>query len=220
MDPFWLIDEAWRAKVRAAQRGAAAAQPSATESGSPFLAQVGQALGEETEPDAEFFVDSWTVGVAEASENFQRRNKEHKTREHELPQWAAFSTFPPFFHLTVEASPDAASQLRESRAQEYLTADRRSPADNEWDDWGADQPETASPLTVESACRILGVTATSTREQIRAAYRKMAGRYHPDRLAQAGPREQKLASDRMASINEAYRLLCAGLVQCWSPCFS
>jgi DnaJ-class molecular chaperone len=65
----------------------------------------------------------------------------------------------------------------------------------------------AGPLTLESARRLLGVGATSTQEQIRVAYRQMASRYHPDRLAQGAPSEQKLASDRMASINEAYHLL-------------
>jgi DnaJ-class molecular chaperone len=69
----------------------------------------------------------------------------------------------------------------------------------------------AGPLTVESARELLGIAVTSTREQIRAAYRKMASRYHPDRLARSAPHEQKLASERMASINEAYQLLCTEL---------
>ena len=75
----------------------------------------------------------------------------------------------------------------------------------------ADDLEMVCSLTPESARKVLGVAATSTREQIRAAYRKMASRYHPDRLAQSGASEQKLAGERMASINQAYRLLCVGL---------
>lgn len=224
MDTFWLNDEARLAKVRAAQRGAAAAQPS--ESGSPFLTDIEQVLGEETEPDAEFFVDSWTMGVAEASENFLRRKKQQKSRVHDLPQWAAVSTFsfPPFFDSAAVASPETTQPLRKPSTAQHSMADSivdwQSPGNDEWDNWREDEAESANPLTVESACRILGVTTASSREQIRAAYRKMATRYHPDRLAQAATRDQKLASDHMASINEAYRLLCAELVGQWTPCFS
>ncbi len=74
--------------------------------------------------------------------------------------------------------------------------------------WDEEEAFVPGPLTFPAACRLLGVAATSTREQIKAAYRKMAGRYHPDRLETAGSVDPQLATDRMASINEAYRLLC------------
>ncbi len=47
---------------------------------------------------------------------------------------------------------------------------------------------------------ILGVHPTAEEFVIRAAYRALARRYHPDKL---GPDESGLA-DRMAQINEAY----------------
>jgi DnaJ-class molecular chaperone len=52
---------------------------------------------------------------------------------------------------------------------------------------------------------LLGVAATSTREQIKAAYRRMASQCHPDRLREELRRQ---ATDQMAEINEAYSLLC------------
>jgi len=146
-----------------------------------------------------------------------------------------------------EASVDAAWPLRESRAAEASTAYRQWRGDEASNDWhAADEIETgqlemagaemdeiepdevqmaqldlAGPLTPESACRVLGVAAASSREQIRAAYRKMASRYHPDRqdrLVRSGAREQKLATDRMAAVNEAYRVLCTGLAaRCRTP---
>ncbi|OGP60208.1 MAG: hypothetical protein A2V65_02545 [Deltaproteobacteria bacterium RBG_13_49_15] len=50
--------------------------------------------------------------------------------------------------------------------------------------------------------RILGVEKTSTREQIRDAYRKQAFQYHPDRN-QGNPG----ASEKMKQVNEAYAVL-------------
>jgi len=206
MDPFWLIDEASLPGVRVVQQRAAATQPGRAETGAPFLTQIEQTLGVEAEPDSEFFVDSWTVGVAAASENFLRR-QDLKNREHQIPAWNTFSSFTPWSVPKVEASAQAAWPLREHRS----IADLRWFDDEEVDYQRAGDEVVAGSLTLESARRLLGVVATSTREQIKAAYRKLASRYHPDRLARSAPCEQKLASDRMAAMNEAYHLLCSDL---------
>jgi len=206
MDPFWLINQASLAGVREAQPRAAAPQPSGAETGAPFLAQIEQVLGVETEPDVDFFIDSWTVGVVAASESFLRR-QELKSREYQSPAWGTFSSFTPWFVPNVEASADTAWLLREQRSK----ADLLWVGDEDEVGWQAADDAMVCPLTLESARRLLGVAATSTREQIRVAYRKMAARYHPDRLARATPREQKLANDRMATINEAHQLLCTEL---------
>jgi hypothetical protein len=206
MDPFWLINEASLADVREAQPRAAAPQPSGVQTGAPFLTQIERVLGVETEPDSEFFIDNWTVGVAAASENFLRR-QERKSREFEMPAWDTFSSFTPWFVPNVEASAEAAWPIREQRS----TADLRWLGHEKEDGRQAANEVMVGPLTLDSARRLLGVAATSTREQIRVAYRKMASQYHPDRLARGAPPEQKLASDRMASINEAYQLLCTDL---------
>lgn len=55
-----------------------------------------------------------------------------------------------------------------------------------------------------NAYEILNVSPTATREEIRAAYRTMARRWHPDRFM-AGP-ERDWANNRMADINTAYRM--------------
>lgn len=207
VDSFWQLEEASFEDVRGAQARAAADGPRGGESGAPFLTQIEQVLGAETEPDSEFFVDSWTVGIAAASENLLRRKM--KTREHETPSWVTLPFFTTLYVDRAEALGEAEWPLGQARAEEASVAYLRWRGDEESDDGqAADEVEMACPLTLESACRVLGVAATSTREQIRAAYRKMASRYHPDRLAQSGAREQELASDRMARVNEAYRLLC------------
>ena len=60
-----------------------------------------------------------------------------------------------------------------------------------------------------NAYEILNIPPTATREEIRAAYRALARRWHPDRFM-AGP-EQDWASNRMADINAAYRACLDGL---------
>ena len=60
-----------------------------------------------------------------------------------------------------------------------------------------------------NAYEILNVAPTASREEIRAAYRDLARRWHPDRFM-AGP-ERDWANDKMASINAAYRACLDGL---------
>jgi curved DNA-binding protein CbpA len=52
---------------------------------------------------------------------------------------------------------------------------------------------------------VLGVARTATAAEIRAAYRSLGARYHPDRH-QGNPLEE-LASAKMAEINRAYEIL-------------
>ena len=53
------------------------------------------------------------------------------------------------------------------------------------------------------AFELLEVPPTASKEEIRAAYRKLARRWHPDRFMD-GP-ERDWANDKMAQINAAYR---------------
>jgi DnaJ-domain-containing protein 1 len=178
-----------------AQEAYAAASTAEGNAPNPSLfAQVEQLLGEDSEPDVKFFIDSWTVGVAAASENFLRRHQDQKiqqkSREHAVPAFNTICSFPPFF--TIEESP----RNPEASLETEFLAENAEPS-----------APTAFPLTLEAATGILGIAPTSTREQIKIAYRKMASRYHPDRLDHATSHEHQLATDRMAAINEAYRLL-------------
>ena len=52
---------------------------------------------------------------------------------------------------------------------------------------------------------VLGVDRAASAAELRAAYRALVARYHPDRH-QGNPLED-LASERMAEINQAYELL-------------
>ena len=62
---------------------------------------------------------------------------------------------------------------------------------------------------------VLNVPATATPEEIRAAYRELARRWHPDRFM-AGP-ERDWANEKMAAINAAYRACLNGARQGVKP---
>ena len=53
--------------------------------------------------------------------------------------------------------------------------------------------------------RILEITNSDSNDQIKSAYRKMANKYHPDKVAHLGKEMQKLAEEKFKSVNNAYQ---------------
>jgi len=190
-----------------------------------FVAQVEDVLGEDSEPDPVFFVESWTVGVVAAAENLRQR-RQQKARAQAAQPCQRFDSWLPFFSVEESALPQAG----ESRTLPLPVVAFADTYNTGWPPFrDAETPQTRpqsaspnefenrrtgnQPLTHQSACHLLGVTAGSTREQIKVAYRHLAGRYHPDRMIGAGDQEREVATERMISINAAYRLLCATQLQ-------
>lgn len=60
-----------------------------------------------------------------------------------------------------------------------------------------------------TAWEILGVAKGATKAEIRAAYKRRASEYHPDRVAHLGERIRVVAEEEMRSINRAYEALSA-----------
>jgi len=54
---------------------------------------------------------------------------------------------------------------------------------------------------------ILGIGKDATKEEIKQAYRKLANKYHPDKVTHLGEEFQKLSEKRFIEIQEAYRIL-------------
>lgn len=78
------------------------------------------------------------------------------------------------------------------------TGDRQSRAS---DSDGRDHP---NPYTV------LGITPGASSEEIKAAYRRLAAKYHPDKVQHLGDEFQKIAEARFKEIQRAYAELISG----------
>jgi hypothetical protein len=55
--------------------------------------------------------------------------------------------------------------------------------------------------------KVLGLTSLASREEIVAAYRSLAQRYHPDRHTDSPARVQREAEQRMREVNQAFVIL-------------
>ena len=56
----------------------------------------------------------------------------------------------------------------------------------------------------DSAYTVLEISPSATDDEVRSAYRRMAMKYHPDRVATLGPDVQKAAEEKFKKIQEAY----------------
>jgi len=55
--------------------------------------------------------------------------------------------------------------------------------------------------------RVLGVEATATDEEVKKAYRQMAIKSHPDKVAQMGEEFQKGAKEKFQQIQDSYEAI-------------
>ena len=51
---------------------------------------------------------------------------------------------------------------------------------------------------------VLGVNKGASESEIKSAYRKMAKKYHPDKVASLGEQAQQAAKEKFQEINNAY----------------
>jgi DnaJ-like protein len=201
-----------------------------------FAEEIRQRMGEEFEPDARFMEESWTMGVDAAEESFRARRQGGAERERRGQDFRemdsvgarAFAQASEWYAaMRRSASGAAVSEIAERDAAVDASAARDRAA---WLQRCAEEPfggwqergvagegggdadlADADGMTVGQARRVLGLSAESTREQVRAAYRRMAGAWHPDRMAGRAEAVRQAATEQMAEINEAYRVLRAAV---------
>ena len=54
---------------------------------------------------------------------------------------------------------------------------------------------------------VLGIERDASEEEIKKAYRKMANKYHPDKVAHLGKEFQEIAEKRFKEVQKAYEML-------------
>ena len=57
---------------------------------------------------------------------------------------------------------------------------------------------------IDSAYKILEIDKTATDEEVKKAYRRMAVKYHPDKVSYLGEEFKKTANEKFQKVNEAY----------------
>ena len=55
---------------------------------------------------------------------------------------------------------------------------------------------------------VLGVDKSASADEIKKAYRKIAIKYHPDKVATLGEDVQKAAEEKFKAVNQAYEAIC------------
>lgn len=71
------------------------------------------------------------------------------------------------------------------------------------------------PVTVEDACKILGVRPNDSAADIKKAYRRLLSQHHPDKLVAKGLPEEmmRVASDKIQEIKAAFELIQAESIE-------
>jgi uncharacterized membrane protein YkvA (DUF1232 family) len=90
------------------------------------------------------------------------------------------------------------SKLNRMRGQQ-----RQSPGDQRARKTPQDKPAN-SGRAPQTPYEVLGVDPSATQDEIKAAYRKLANQYHPDKVAHLGEEFQALAEQRFKQIQDAY----------------
>ena len=57
---------------------------------------------------------------------------------------------------------------------------------------------------LDSAYKVLGVNSNSTDLEIKKAYRRMANKFHPDKIAHLGEEYKNIAQEKFKSVSDAY----------------
>jgi len=196
----------------------AAVEPNQPVQAWPLAEEIKQLLGADAQPDPLFFEESWAYGAAAAAENLRRRHRQQtegvvfaefdnlgaQAYVQQRASWA--DDFPAPIFNTVAG--DANAQWPQGRGD--WQAARRLHDSRQWQSVHAEhvsQPATSDEMTLPLACRLLGVTATSSHQQIKTAYRRMVGQWHPDRMQHRSEEMRHFANDQMSAINQAYSLL-------------
>lgn len=201
-----------------------------------FVDEFQQLLGNDSAPDPQFFVESWTFGMNAAVDNFQQRKQKKANRARQIDTLEEFddlvnlsfnqesevSTEYPYSGETarytgsyetgwkLRSSEERAAQMQCQSAEELDAHESDALESNASDEAFGNGPVAVYPMTLASAYELLEVTANSTRQQIRAAYRSKVSQWHPDRFNRRSEQVRQRATAQMAAINEAYRLLCSG----------
>lgn len=101
--------------------------------------------------------------------------------------------------LVLVAQADGAVPQDEIEALQFITANLGISAE----DLNSMLNLSSGSSSIDAAYKVLGITADATDEEVKAAYRRMALKHHPDRVATLGEDVRKAAEQKFQEINAA-----------------
>jgi DnaJ-domain-containing protein 1 len=193
---------------------------------SRFVESIQKCFGDDFDPDAVFLEESWKVSIPAAAESLHSRRQNRSHRERQSRDFRELGSLGSLFVMeNYDCAAESLLADRASRiAREYApvcmgghvatTAASIGDLHESWISANAEHPtEPWDEMTVKRAHTLLATTNACTIEQIRSAYRRKVSEWHPDRLQHASDRARECATQQMAAINEAYRLLRTTLLE-------
>jgi hypothetical protein len=198
---------------------------------SRYTYEIEQLLGDDLDLDPLFLEESWTQGVPAALESLRRRRQWHVERERQTREFRELQSLGSLAYIemmgcaTESLLADRAAKIAGSYDPAWVQAENTEASPRAtpqgWNPSRMEAIEQAErftnagdgTMTMVRARQMLGVAASSSREQIRSAYRKLVRECHPDQLQLAPSEIREQATRQMAELNEAYRMLCAAQLQ-------
>ena len=222
MNDAWYADDTAYSTEDLLAGGASAETLPGTATASCLASQIRELLGEGCELEASFLEESWVSGLPATAASC-RHKRDRAAENDDVVTFGELDTVGSFFFSPANGldGDRPACAYPASSTNSYTAAwlhnplrdfaSRRKDQGPLQDSVGCMRPsyETGAlgSMTYQRACDLLSVREESTGTQIRAAYRRMVGEWHPDRLEQSGETVRAFATKQMAAINEAYHFL-------------
>lgn len=218
MNDAWNDEANWGPIRGETSGGAKLGEPTELTSPRLLASQLREMLGEDGELDARAFEQMWSSGAAAGPEAFRLRDDQLGTARHRNVGFAELNAIGGFHVSQVTAlNVDAVASTRantvyraawlEDSIGEAHTSTEKRVATAESGAKRSSASAIPSSITYQDACEVLGLPPGSSEAQIKSAYRRMASEWHPDRQEHHGERMHAFATQQMAAINDAYRLL-------------
>jgi DnaJ like chaperone protein len=94
-------------------------------------------------------------------------------------------------------SSDQASQSFEKNKGQRFSNEKTSGSNSQYE----------NSRSIKDPFEVLGIEKNASKDKIKEAYRKMANKYHPDRVVHLGKEFQEIAEKRFKEIQKAYEML-------------